>query len=239
MSAAATDTSCLGDTSMNSMRSGGSSTKSPPLRHEMISSVKRPRASSGTFACAIAYFDFFHRREIDDLARHLAVLDAAIRAFDEAVFVHARIGRERVDQADVRAFRRFDRADAAVVRRMHVAHFEARALARQAARPKRREAALVRDFRERVRLVHELRELRGAEELAHRGRRRLRVDQIVRHDGVDLDRRHALLDRALHAQEADAVLVLHQLADRAHAAVGEVVDVVDLALAVAQIVQNA
>ena len=38
--------------------------------------------------------------------------------------------------------------------------------------------------------------------------------------------RHALLDHALHAQQADAELVLDQLADRAHAAVAEVVDVV-------------
>ena len=50
--------------------------------------------------------------------------------------------------------------------------------------------------------------------------------------------RHALLDRALHAQQADAVLVLHQFADRAHAAVAEIVDVVDLALAVAQVDQR-
>ena len=50
--------------------------------------------------------------------------------------------------------------------------------------------------------------------------------------------RHALLDRALHAQQADAVLVLHQLADRAHAPVAEMVDVVDLALAVAQVDQR-
>ena len=47
--------------------------------------------------------------------------------------------------------------------------------------------------------------------------------------------RHALLDRALHAQQADAILVLHQFADRAHAAVAEMVDVVDLAAAVAQV----
>ena len=47
--------------------------------------------------------------------------------------------------------------------------------------------------------------------------------------------RHALLDRALHADEADAVLVLHQLADRADAAVAEVIDVVDRALAVLEI----
>ena len=47
--------------------------------------------------------------------------------------------------------------------------------------------------------------------------------------------RHALLDRALHAQQADAELVFHQLADRTHAAVAEIVDVVDFAAAVAQI----
>ena len=94
------------------------------------------------------------------------------------------------------------------------------------------------DFAQRIGLVHKLRQLRRAEELAHRRRRRLGVDQIVRHDGVDLDRAHALADRALHAQEADAVLVLHQLADRAHPAVAEMVDIVDLAAAVLQLDQH-
>ena len=131
-------------------------------------------------------------------------------------------------------FRRFDRADAAVVGRVHVAHLEAGALAGQTARTQRREATLVGDLRQRVGLVHELAELRGAEELPHRRGRRLGVDQVVRHDRVDIDRRHPLLDRPLHAQQADAVLVLKQFADRADPAVAEVVDVVDLALAVAQ-----
>ncbi len=54
----------------------------------------------------------------------------------------------------------------------------------------------------------------------------------MRHRRVDLDRAHPLADRALHAQQADAELVLHQLADRAHPAVAQVVDVVDLAAAV-------
>ena len=90
----------------------------------------------------------------------LPSFDHAVRALDEAVLVDRGVGRERVDQADVRAFRRLDRADAAVMRRMHVAHLEAGALARQTARPQRREAALVRHFRQRVGLVHELRQLR-------------------------------------------------------------------------------
>ncbi len=175
-----------------------------------------------------------HGREIDHLVGHLGLDHAAIGALDEAVFVHPRIGRERVDEADIRTLGRLDRADAAVMGRMHVAHLEAGALARQAARPKRRQPPLMRDLRQRVGLVHELRQLRGAEELAHRGGRGLGVDQILRHHRVDIDRAHALLDGALHAQQADAILVLHQLADRAHPAVAEMVDVVDLALAVAQ-----
>ena len=93
-----------------------------------------------------------------------------------------------VDQADVRAFRRLDRADPAIMGRVDVADLEARALAGEAARPERRDAALVRHFGERVGLVHELRELRRAEELAHRGDRGLGVDQVVRHDGRDVDR---------------------------------------------------
>ena len=121
---------------------------------------------------------------------------------------------------------------------MHVAHLEARPLAGQAARAKRRQAALVGDLRQRVGLVHELRQLRAAEELAHRRRHRLGVDQVVRHRRVDLDRAHPLAHRALHAQQADAELVLHQLADRAHAPVAEVIDVVDLAAAVLDLDQH-
>ena len=116
------------------------------------------------------------------------------------------------------------------MRGVHVAHLESGALARETARSEGRQAPLVRDLGERVRLVHELRELRRAEELLDRRDDRLGVDQVVRHRRVDvLMDRHLLLDRALHAHEADAELVLEQLAHRAHAAVAEVVDVVDAA----------
>src|SRR5216684_1748899 len=159
----------------------------------------------------------------------------AVGRLDEAVLVHAGEGGEAGDEADVRSFRRLDRADAAVVRRVHVAHLEAGALAGQAARSQGREAALVGDLGERVRLVHELRELAGPEELLdHRGDR-LGVDQVVWHERLDLLQAHPLLDRALHADQADAVLVLEQLAHRPDAAVAEVVDVVDLALAIFEI----
>ena len=169
------------------------------------------------------------RRQILHRVGDLAVDDLAVRGLDEAVAIDPREGRERVDQADIGPLRRLDRAYPAVMGRVHVAHLEARALAGKPAGPERRQTALVGDLGQRVGLVHELGELRRAEEFAHRRRRRLGVDQVMRHHRIEFERPHALADGALHAQQTDPVLVLHQLAHRAHAPVAEMVDVVDLA----------
>ena len=125
-------------------------------------------------------------------------------------------------------FGSFNRTDAPVMRRMNVADLETGALASQAARPQRREPALVRDLGERVGLIHELRELRRAEELLDHGGGRFVIDQLLRHQGLDVLQAHPLLDRPLHPHQSDPELVLDQLADRAHAAVAEMVDVIDL-----------
>ena len=135
--------------------------------------------------------------------------------------------REGADQADVRTFRRLDRAHPAVVAEVDVADFEAGTLTAQTARPERRQAAAVGEARQRVDLVHELRQLAGSEELLDRGDDRADVDQRLRRDRLDVLGGHALTDDALHAAEADANLVLDQLADAADAAVGEVVLVVE------------
>ena len=79
---------------------------------------------------AIARIDDLH--EVD----HAAALHLAIGRLDEAEFVDPRVARKRADQADVRAFRRFNRADAAVVRRVNVAHFESRAFTRKPPGPR-------------------------------------------------------------------------------------------------------
>ena len=88
---------------------------------------------------------------------------------------------------------------------------------------------------QRVGLVHELRKLARTEELFQRGRNRLRVDQVVRHQGFGFGLAEAFLDSLLDPRQARAVLVLGQLADAANAPVPEVIDVVDLAATVAQL----
>ncbi|OIQ79544.1 hypothetical protein GALL_387200 [mine drainage metagenome] len=177
--------------------------------------------------------------QVVDLVRHVAAIDAAVRCFQEAILVGTGKQRQRIDQADVRAFRRFDRTDAAVMGRMHVAHLEARALAGQAAGAKGRNATLVGDFGQRIGLVHELRQLAGAEELADRARHRLGIDQVMRHQVVGFCLRQALLDRALNAHQTGAELVFGQLAHGTYASVSQVIDVVDLAATIAQLDQNA
>ena len=96
---------------------------------------------------------------VDDLAGDLAVLDLAVRRLDEAELVDPGERRQATDQADVRALRRLDRAHPAVVAEVDVADLEAGALTRQATRAERRQAATVGEARQRVDLVHELRQL--------------------------------------------------------------------------------
>src|SRR5262249_43269169 len=144
-----------------------------------------------------------------DVIEYAAVFHAAVRGLDEAIVVDAGVAAQRRDQADVRTFRRLDRADTSVVRWVNVTDFESSTLTRQTARPKGRQAALVGDLRQRVRLIHELRQLRGSEELANGGHHRLGVDQVVRHGRRHfLVHAHLFLDGAFHADQPDAELVL-------------------------------
>src|SRR6185295_16849998 len=97
-----------------------------------------------------------------------------------------------------------DRANPAVMRRVHVAHLDRRTLTREAAGAEGAEAATVGQAGQRVRLVHELAELRGAEELLQRGHDRADVDDRLGRDRVRVLGGEALADHALHPVEAYA-----------------------------------
>ena len=240
-----TETICFGDTSMRSTSDGGTKSISDVVPYEVLtapmrtpvpcgprrtrtrSSVRRPSAVDRGVGLGDDVLLLLVGRQVADLVGDLAADHGAVRRLDEAVLVDPGVGGQGADQADVRALGRLDRAHAAVVRGVHVTDLEAGALTGQAAWPERGQAPLVGQARQRVVLVHELRQLRGAEELLDRGHDRADVDQRLRRDGLDVLGGHALAHDPLHARQADADLVLDQLADRADAAVGEVVLVVD------------
>ena len=94
------------------------------------------------------------------------------------------VGGQRADQTDVRTLRGLDRAHAPVMGGVRREDLDRGALARQPAGAERREAAAVGQAGQRVGLVHELRQLRGAEELLQRRHDRADVDDRLRRDRV-------------------------------------------------------
>ena len=136
-----------------------------------------------------------------------------IRRLNEPKLIHAGIGCQRGNQPDIRTLRRLNRADAAVVGGVHVPHFKPRTLTRKPPGTKRGQPPLVRDFGQRIRLVHELGKLAAAEELLDCRDHRLGVDQVMRKNRLHVEKVHPFPDAALHSHEAEAELVLQKFTD--------------------------
>src|SRR6266704_3553134 len=94
--------------------------------------------------------------EVIDVRGDFASLDLAIRRLQKTEVVDAGKCCQRCNQTDVWALRRFDRTNAAIMGRVNVADFESSAVPGKPARPKSRQTPLVRQFRQRIDLVHEL-----------------------------------------------------------------------------------
>ncbi len=170
------------------------------------------------------------------VVRQLLLRHRTIGRDEEAIVVHAGIDAQVRNQADIGAFWGLNRTNTAVVRDVYVAHVEAGSLAIEAARPKGRQAPLMRELRQRVGLVHDLRQFAAAEEVFDGRRDRLGIDERARRHVLLIADAHALLHRSAQLEKALAQLVGRQFVDGAHPAIAEVVDVVDarFALRVAQ-----
>ncbi len=109
---------------------------------------------------------FFFGSQVDNriLHLHLAILNLAVRCFDEAHLIDLRMNTKRGDQPDVRPFRRLDGTQATIVRIVHIANLKACAFAGKTTWPERRHSALVSNLRQRIGLIHELRKLVRSEE---------------------------------------------------------------------------
>ncbi len=101
----------------------------------------------------------FHRRHVNHFVGDFAFDNAAIRAFDKAILIDASKGRERVNQTDVRAFRRFNRADTAIVGRVYVADFKSGTFTGQTTGAEGGQTTFVRNLGQWVGLIHKLGQL--------------------------------------------------------------------------------
>ncbi len=167
--------------------------------------------------------------EIDRIAllEHDAVFHPPEGGFNKAVFVHPGVGGQRADQAGVGAFRSFDRANPTVVGWVDVAHGKAGPLAGETPGAEGADAALVGELSQGIGLVHELAQLAGAKELLDRRHQRFGVHQLGRGERIGFTHGHPLFDDPLEPIQANPHLVLQQFTHGAHAAIAQVIDVIE------------
>ena len=163
---------------------------------------------------------------------HAAVGNGAVGGLDESEVVDLRINAKRRDQTDVRAFRGLDRAETAVMGVVYVSHLKACTLAAQTAGAEGRQTALVGDFGQRVCLVHELAQRVGTEECVDNRRYSLGVDEVDWCEHLVVAHIHAFADGSRHTGQTHAELIVELLANGAHTAVAQVVDIVYVGLRV-------
>ncbi len=118
---------------------------------------------------------------------------------------------------------------------VHVPHLKAGPFAGKPPGAESAQAALVGQLGQGIGLVHELRKLAGTEKFLDRGDNRPDIDQSLGGDRFDVLDGHPLAHHPFHTGEADAELVLQQLAYAAQAAVTQVVDIIRSAKAIHQI----
>ena len=169
--------------------------------------------------CAHVFPSFI--REID-----LSSIYLAVRGLDETESIDTRIDAERGDKTDVRAFRRLDRAEAAIMGVVDVSDLESGPVPGKTSRTESGKTPLVGNLREGVGLVHELGELARTEERIDNGRESLRVDQVYRAELLAVADIHLLADGPCHSGETYAELVGELLAYGSYATVRQVVDIV-------------
>ena len=114
------------------------------------------------------------------------------------------------------------------MRVVHVAHLETGAIAAQTTGAKCRQTTFVRYLRQRIGLVHKLRQRIRAKIGIDNRRNRLRVNQIDRRKHLIITHIHAFANSTTHAGQTHIKLLVQLFAHRAHTTIAQVVNIIDL-----------
>ena len=120
------------------------------------------------------------------------------------------------------------------MRIVNVTNLETGTITAQTARTKGRHTTLMRDFSQRVLLIHELAQRVGSEITIDDRRDRLRVNQVGRSEDFVVTNIHSLTHGAGHTSQTNTELVEQLLTYRTNTTVGQVVDIIHLGVGVNQ-----
>ena len=82
------------------------------------------------------------------------------------------------------------------------------------------------DLRQRVILIHKLRQLAGTKEFLNCRRDWLRIDQVLRHEAFAFSHREALFYCSLYPDKTHSELILGHFANRTNAAITQMIDII-------------
>src|SRR5438445_13606692 len=102
------------------------------------------------------------------------------------------------------------------MRRVNIAHLESGTLSTETSRTESRQASLMRQFCERICLIHELRKLRTAKEIADDRAERLWINKFLRRHAATIiaEQTHAPFDQPLGSGKTNPALVRQNFATR-------------------------
>ena len=176
----------------------------------------------------------FIGRHVDNLFGYPRILRIApvndtVGCLDKPVLINSRVGCQRVNQTDVRAFRGLDGAHSSVMGVMDITDLKSRTVSGKSSGSKCGKTSLMRQLSKRIILVHKLGQLGRTEELLYRRGNRLDINQRLRRERVQILCGHALPDYSLQPGKTNPVLVLQKLSHAADPSVPQVIDVIIIA----------
>ena len=109
---------------------------------------------------------------------------------------------------------------------MNVANLKACAFTTQTARTECGKSAFVRQFAQRIMLIHKLRELRTSEKFFYRRNDGTNIYQELRSNNFGILNGHTLANDAFHSCHTDSELILQEFAHTANAPISQMIYIV-------------
>ena len=168
---------------------------------------------------------------------NLTVFNLTIWSFNETKYIDLSEHAQRRNQTNVRTFRRFNWTKTTIVSVVNVTYLKSGTLTRQTTRTESRHTTFVRNFSQRIRLVHKLRQSIRSKEWIDYGRNSLGVDQINRSKHFIIAYVHTFTNRTRHTSQTNSKLIRQLLSYSTYTTVTQMVNIIHIGLRVNQLDQ--
>ncbi|GFH92745.1 hypothetical protein IMSAGC002_04017 [Lachnospiraceae bacterium] len=183
---------------------------------------------------------FFIRSHINNFIRNARInrigfINLTVWCLYKTILINPCIACQRVNQTDVRTFRRLNRAHSPIMGIVNITHLKSRTVPGQTAWPQCGKTSLVGQLTQRIILIHKLGKLGRTKKFLHRSLYWFDVNQYLRGNLFSIMSCHPFTDYPFQPGQTDPVLVLEQFTYRPDAPVAQMVNIIRVSDAVFQV----